>query len=98
MLFPGEQESGLDIFWTPLINFYGVESYYVVLKITNFSSETSSYAINVALVCDGRKKFEDDFLISRLLPSETKSESMRVSDELRVDRCTATVSVSLDAS
>jgi len=76
----------------------GVESYYVVLKITNFSSETSSYAINVALVCDGRKKFEDDFLISRLLPSETKSESMRVSDELRVDRCTATVSVSRDAS
>jgi hypothetical protein len=76
----------------------GVESYYFLLKITNFSSETSSYAINVALVCDGRKKFEDDFLISRLLPSETKSESMRISDELRVDRCTATVSVSRDAS
>ena len=76
----------------------GVESYYFVLKITNFSSETSSYVINAALVCDGRKKFEDDFLISRLLLSETGSESLRVLDELRVDRCTATVSVSRDAS
>jgi hypothetical protein len=76
----------------------GVESYYFVMEITNFSSETSSYAINVALVCDGRKKFQDDFLIKGLSPSESRSKELRISNELKVDRCTATVSVSRDAS
>jgi hypothetical protein len=81
-----------------LIDPSGVESYYFVMKVTNYSSETSSYSINVALVCDGFKKFETDFYISWLAPSETRSKEQRIMNELKVDSCLATVSVSRDAS
>ena len=81
-----------------LIDPAGVESYYFVMKVTNYSSETSSYSINVALVCDGFKKFQTDFYISWLAPSETRSKEQRIMNELNVDSCLATVSVSRDAS
>jgi hypothetical protein len=81
-----------------LIDSAGVESYYFVMKVTNYSSETSSYSINVALVCDGFKKFQTDFNVSLLAPSETRSKEQRIMNELNVDSCLATVSVSRDAS
>jgi hypothetical protein len=81
-----------------LVDPSGVESYYFVMKVTNYSSETSSYSINVALVCDGFKKFQTGFNISRLAPSETRSKEQQIKNELKVNRCTATVDVSRDAS
>jgi len=81
-----------------LIDSSGIESYYFVMKVTNYSSETSSYSINIALVCDGFKKFQTDFYISWLAPSETRHKEQRIMNELKVDSCTATVDVSRDAS
>ena len=76
----------------------GIKSYYFVMNVTNWSSERSLYRINVALVCDGFKKFESDIDISNLLPSETKHLEQRIENELKVDSCLATINVSRDAS
>ena len=76
----------------------GVKSYYVVMDVTNYSSERSSYTINAALVCDGFKKFESDLNISGLLPSETKHLEQRINNELKVKNCVATFDVSRYAS
>ena len=76
----------------------GVKSYYVVMDVTNYSSERSSYSINAALVCDGFKKFESDLNISGLLPSETKHLEQRINNELKVKSCVATFDVSRYAS
>jgi hypothetical protein len=75
----------------------GMESYYVVIDVTNYSSEKSLYVINVALVCDGFKKFEADLKIPSLLPSETKHLEQLIKNDLNVDSCVATISVSRDA-
>ena len=76
----------------------GVKSYYVVMDVTNYSSERSSYMINAVLVCDGFKKYEKDFNISGLLPSETKHLEQRINNELKVKNCVATFDVSRYAS
>ena len=76
----------------------GMKSYYVVIDVTNYSSKKSLYIINVALVCDGFKKFEADLKIPGLLPSETKHLEQRIENELKVDSCLATINVSRDAS
>jgi hypothetical protein len=75
----------------------GMKSYYVVIEVTNYSSEKSLYIINVALVCDGFKKFEADFNIPSLLPSETKHLEQPIKNDLNVDSCLTTISVSRDA-
>ena len=75
----------------------GMKSYYLIMDVTNYSSERSLYTINAALVCDGFKKFEADFNIPDLLPSETKHLEQRIDNDLNVDSCVATISVSRDA-